>query len=95
MYDLNEKKLVAKKSNNEFLTKNLFENENQTKKNDDQKINEKSFINEFSTQQKIIKFIKTTYFYNVILQKFMKIKILNRRKVLVNITKAKMKLKFD
>ena len=42
-----------------------------------------------------MKLIKTTYFNNIILQKFMKVKKLKRRRVFVNITRAKMKLKFE
>ena len=108
MYDLNEKKFVAKKSNEKSSTKNvenqrneqkiiknLFVDEIFTKKNDEQKINEKLFVNKFSTQQNVIKLIRMTYFNNIILQKIIKIKKLKRRRVFVNITQAKMKLKFE
>ena len=65
------------------------------KKNDEQKVNEKLLVDEFSTQQNVIKLIKTTYFNDIILQKFIKVKKLKRRRVFVNITRTKMKLKFE
>ena len=42
-----------------------------------------------------MKLIKIAYFNDIILQKFIKIKKLNRRRVFVNITKTKLKLKFE
>ena len=88
MYDLNEKKSIVEKSI-EKLTIDDVENEK-----NEQKINEKLFVDDdFNVQSNIMKLIKTIYFDDVILQRFMKIKRLNKKRVFLNITKIEVKLK--
>ena len=88
MYDLNEKKSIVEK-----LVEKLTINDVENEKNE-QKVNEKLFVDDdFNVQSNIMKLIKTIYFDDVILQRFMKIKRLNKKRVFLNITKIEVKLK--
>ena len=88
MYDLSEKKSIVEKSI-EKLTVNDVENEK-----NEQKINEELLVDDdFNAQSNIMKLIKTIYFDDVIFQRLMKVKRLNKKRVFLNITKIEMKLK--
>ena len=89
MYDLNEKKSTVEKSI-EKLTTDDAENEK-----NEQEINEELLVDDdFNAQSNIMKLIKTIYLDDVIFQRFMKIKRLNKKRVFLNITKVEVKLKF-
>ena len=88
MYDLNEKKSIIEKSIEKLIVDDVENEKNE------QKINEKLFVDDdFNVQSNIMKLIKTIYFDDVILQRFMKIKRLNKKRVFLNITKVEVKLK--
>ena len=102
---MNEKKFVDEKLIEELSTKDI-QSENDEQKinkkllvgkilseNVEQKVNKKLFVDKFDVQSKIIKLIREAYSENVILQRLIKIKKLERRRVLIDITKAKIKLK--
>ena len=85
IYDLNEEKLVDVKIIEKSSTKRVLI------ENDEQNVNEK--LDEFNVQLEIMKLIKAIYFDDIILQRLMKTKRLEKRKISINITKAKIKLK--
>ena len=105
IYDLNKKKFVDKKFNEKSSTKKIQNKNDEQKINkkllvdeiqneiNERKINKKSFVDEFNAQSKIIKLIKAIYSNNVILQQLIKTKKLKKQRVLMNITKTKIKLK--
>ena len=91
LYELNEKKFCAnEKSNEKSFTKRVFE-----KKSTIEKSKKKSTIDSFMSQFDIIKQIKTTYFDNIILQKKMKSKRIDLKRISTNIIKIEIRLKLE
>ena len=87
IYDLNEKEFVDEKFIEKSSTERI-QNENEK-----QKVNEELLVDEFDVQFEIMKLIRAIYFDDIIFQRLMKIKKFERRKISINITKAKIKLK--
>ena len=91
IYELSEKKLFAKKKLNEESTANEDLEENSLNEK-----SEKESLNEnFTSQQEIMKNIKTAYSDDVILQRIMKSKRQEHRRIPVDITKTDVRLKFE
>ena len=86
---MSEKKLFAnEKSNEKSSAKRVFE-----KKSTIEKSKEKSTIDSFMFQFDIIKQIKTTYSNDIILQKIMKNKRNDLKRISTNIIKIEIRLK--
>ena len=91
LYELNEERFFAnEKSNEESSAKDVFE-----KKLKVEKTKEKSTIDSFMFQFDIVKLIKTIYSNDIILQRIMKNKRNELRRISINIIKIEIRLKLN
>ena len=91
LYELSEKKLFAnEKSDEESFAKDILE-----KKSKIEKSEEKSTIDSLMSQFDIVKLIRTIYSNDIILQKIMKSKRNELRRISINIIKIEVRLKLN
>ena len=91
LYELSEKKFFAdEKSDEKSSAKRVFE-----KKSTVEKSKEKSAIDSFTSQFDIVEQIKAAYFDDIILQKIMKSKRSDLKRISTNIIKIEIRLKLE
>ena len=91
LYELSEKKLFAnEKSNEESSAKNVLEEKSRTEKSE-----KESAIDSFMSQFDIVKLIRTAYSDDIILQRIIKSKRNELRRISINIIKIEVRLKLN
>ena len=107
LYDLSEEKLVDEKSIEELPIKEIRSENDEREVNekplieevegevDGQKVNEEVSNDESNAQSDIMTLIRKTYFNDFVLQQLMKVKKLKKRRVSIDVIRAKIKFELN